>query len=46
MLNLHNIVLAASAPSAESIESDRLALQRLLAPYSPEDIWKLAFSGK
>jgi len=30
---------AASAPSAESIESDRLALQQLLAPYNPEDIW-------
>ena len=30
---------AASAPSAESIESDRLMLQQLLAPYNPEDIW-------
>src|SRR5215216_101909 len=30
---------AASAPSAESIENDRLALQQLLASYNPEDIW-------
>ncbi|CAB5344386.1 unnamed protein product [Rhizophagus irregularis] len=30
---------AASAPSAESIEHDRLALQQILAPYKPEDIW-------
>ena len=30
---------AASAPSAESIENDRLALQQFLASYNPEDIW-------
>ncbi|GBB84041.1 hypothetical protein RclHR1_10690004 [Rhizophagus clarus] len=30
---------AESTPSAESIESDRLALQQLLALYNPEDIW-------
>ncbi|CAB5335074.1 unnamed protein product [Rhizophagus irregularis] len=30
---------AESAPSAESIERDRFALQQLLAPYNPEDIW-------
>ncbi len=28
-----------SAPSAESIKRDRLALQQFLAPYNPEDIW-------
>ena len=30
---------AESAPTAESIERDRFALQQLLAPYNPEDIW-------
>ena len=30
---------ASSAPSAESIENDRLALQQFLEPYNPEDIW-------
>ena len=30
---------AESAPSAESIERDRIALQQLLTPYNPEDIW-------
>ncbi len=30
---------AASAPSAESIENDRRALQQLLTAYNPEDIW-------
>ncbi|CAB4402495.1 unnamed protein product [Rhizophagus irregularis] len=30
---------AESAPSTESIERDRFALQQLLAPYNPEDIW-------
>ncbi|GET50331.1 hypothetical protein GLOIN_2v1762092 [Rhizophagus irregularis DAOM 181602=DAOM 197198] len=30
---------AESAPSAESIERNRFALQQLLAPYNPEDIW-------
>ncbi|GET57988.1 jerky protein homolog-like [Rhizophagus irregularis DAOM 181602=DAOM 197198] len=30
---------AASAPSAESIEHDRLALQQILVPYKLEDIW-------
>ncbi|CAB5370281.1 unnamed protein product [Rhizophagus irregularis] len=30
---------AESAPSAESIERDRLALQQFLTPYNPEDIW-------
>ncbi|GES76908.1 tigger transposable element-derived protein 4-like [Rhizophagus clarus] len=28
-----------SAPSAESIENDRLALQQFLRSYNPEDIW-------
>jgi hypothetical protein len=40
---------AASAPSAESIENDRLALQQILAPYNPENIWngdKTGLSGK
>ncbi|CAG8767248.1 21022_t:CDS:2, partial [Rhizophagus irregularis] len=30
---------AESAPSAESIERDRLALQQFLTTYNPEDIW-------
>lgn len=30
---------ASSAPSAESIEADRLALQQFLKSYNPEDIW-------
>ena len=30
---------ASSAPSAESLENDRLALQQFLEPYNPEDIW-------
>ncbi|CAB5335269.1 unnamed protein product [Rhizophagus irregularis] len=30
---------AESAPSAESIERDHLALQQFLTPYNPEDIW-------
>jgi len=30
---------ASSAPSAESIENDRLALQQFLKSYNPEDIW-------
>jgi hypothetical protein len=30
---------ASSAPSAESIENDRLALQQFLRSYNPEDIW-------
>ncbi|GES86977.1 tigger transposable element-derived protein 6-like [Rhizophagus clarus] len=30
---------ATSALSAESIKNDRLALQQLLTPYDPEDIW-------
>jgi len=29
---------ASSAPSAESIENDRFALQQFLEPYNPEDI--------
>ncbi|CAG8671338.1 13138_t:CDS:2 [Funneliformis mosseae] len=29
----------ASAPSAESLENDRIILQQLLRPYRPEDIW-------
>ncbi|GES88099.1 tigger transposable element-derived protein 6-like [Rhizophagus clarus] len=30
---------ASSAPSAESIENNRLALQQFLRSYNPEDIW-------
>ncbi|CAB5331416.1 unnamed protein product [Rhizophagus irregularis] len=30
---------ASSAPSVESIENDRLALQQFLRSYNPEDIW-------
>jgi len=30
---------ASSAPSNESIENDRLALQQFLKSYDPEDIW-------
>ncbi|GBC09364.1 hypothetical protein RclHR1_00880018 [Rhizophagus clarus] len=30
---------ASSAPSAESIENDHLALQQFLRSYNPEDIW-------
>ena len=30
---------ASSAPSDESIENDRLALQQFLKSYDPEDIW-------
>src|SRR5437762_5026420 len=40
---------AASAPSAESIERDRLALQQLLAPYNPKKfgmVTKPAYSGR
>ncbi|CAB4419054.1 unnamed protein product [Rhizophagus irregularis] len=36
---------ASSAPSVESIENDRLALQDFLKSYNPEDIWNADETG-